>query len=251
MSHFTVGVIVPADVKGDLESVIDDLLAPFWEGLDVPQHSKPCYCVSRDAEQYGSTMANKLVGSWEERKKMFWALPEIITLEAEKNSIVGDRANLNWDEYHRIDDLIDQRWTDFIAAFSQQWDETKHDYTVNHPQYGQPRSDCDTCAGSGTYLSTYNPQSKWDWYSIGGRWNDDLIDGNRAPVAELISRAEQDDVYTFYALVTPEGEWIERGQMGWWGMSSNDKAQDVWQTESLTIYRKFADHDIVLLDCHI
>ena len=32
----------------------------------------------------------------------------------------------------------------------------------------------------GNELSTYNPNSKWDWYSIGGRWSDgnDIVKGN-------------------------------------------------------------------------
>lgn len=40
---------------------------------------------------------------------------------------------------------------------------------------------------NGNHLTTYNPNSKWDWYEIGGRWhntlltkidNEDIIDGN-------------------------------------------------------------------------
>ena len=32
--------------------------------------------------------------------------------------------------------------------------------------------DADYIDADGNELSTYNPKSKWDWYSIGGRWND-------------------------------------------------------------------------------
>ena len=34
----------------------------------------------------------------------------------------------------------------------------------------------------GDLLSTYNPDSKWDWYSIGGRWEGELRLKNGAPV---------------------------------------------------------------------
>ena len=36
----------------------------------------------------------------------------------------------------------------------------------------------------GEHESTYNPCSKWDWYTIGGRW-DGLIENNRCTVKEL------------------------------------------------------------------
>lgn len=38
----------------------------------------------------------------------------------------------------------------------------------------------------GNVLSTYNPDSKWDWYEVGGRWSDELIlkDGSRADSAK-------------------------------------------------------------------
>lgn len=32
--------------------------------------------------------------------------------------------------------------------------------------------DADYIDADGNELSTYNPKSKWDWYSIGGRWDD-------------------------------------------------------------------------------
>ena len=33
------------------------------------------------------------------------------------------------------------------------------------------RFDEDMIKQNGDLLSTYNPNSKWDWYTIGGRWN--------------------------------------------------------------------------------
>ena len=34
-----------------------------------------------------------------------------------------------------------------------------------------PNEVCEECNNSGKRMSTYNPQSKWDWYEVGGRWD--------------------------------------------------------------------------------
>lgn len=44
-------------------------------------------------------------------------------------------------------------------------DKDYHDYTI---------SDKDPLDEDGNLLSTYNPDSKWDWYSEGGRWGGEL-----------------------------------------------------------------------------
>jgi hypothetical protein len=71
----------------------------------------------------------------------------------------------------------------------------------------------------GRPISTYNPDSKWDWYSIGGRWdgwiNDketssESIADNTATTEHAIAREKIP-----HAIVTPDGEWLERGQLGW------------------------------------
>lgn len=158
----------------------------------------------------------------------------------------------------------------------------------------------------GNELTTYNPKSKWDWYSVGGRWSNMLKTkyGMRVDtclVSELDlkpNKKEYDEAARFwelvveeqplrngeekpfnfhkkeyylnrygtkenyamkcstlstYAVLTPDGEWHEPGQMGWWGISSakldDEKAWD-------EAYHKFLDEAdpnwrITIVDCHI
>ena len=102
-------------------------------------------------------------------------------------------------------------------------------------------------AEDGSILSTYNPKSKWDWYLIGGRWNNS-ISGNEAKMSEIpIEKIE-----TPYAFVTPDGEWVERGKMGWFGIGSNEMDDDEWDAK-FKEYLKTLGKDIILtqVDCHI
>lgn len=100
---------------------------------------------------------------------------------------------------------------------------------------------------NGSILSTRNPKAKWDWYQIGGRWCN-TIPGNEAKMSDI----PIEKIDTPYAFVTQDGEWVERGQMGWFGISSNEMDDDKWDAK-FREYLKTLDKDIVLtlVDCHI
>jgi hypothetical protein len=113
-------------------------------------------------------------------------------------------------------------------------------------------------------LSTYNPQSKWDWWVIGGRWNGKVrsaprndetgfnfgseyhqLPENMLPVKELQTPL------SCFALVTPDGVWHEQGEMGMFGMVANEKEEEVWQREVAEILQKHQSDILVGVDCHI
>jgi hypothetical protein len=147
---------------------------------------------------------------------------------------------------------------------SKEWFSTVEDFEKETT--GVPRKDCDSCYGRGTYRTTYNPDSKWDWYVVGGRWNgmvrqkprdDDEGGGNygdefhdvgenSTTVKNLIEAKEIP-----FALLDPEGNWIEKGEMGWWGCVSNETEKNEWEDQVMRVYEKFKDYYAVGLDCHI
>lgn len=112
-------------------------------------------------------------------------------------------------------------------------------------------------------ISTYNPDSKWDWYSIGGRWSGFLCtkekDDEGKPIR--VNQALFKDIDWDYMLendivpfsfVTEEGEWYEKGQMGWWGMTSNEMDRSTW-IEDFQSYLKDIEDDclVTVIDFHI
>ena len=102
-------------------------------------------------------------------------------------------------------------------------------------------------AEDGSILSTCNPKSKWDRYQIGGRWSNS-IPGDEVKMSEIpIEKIEPP-----YAFITPDGEWVERGEMGWFGVGSNEMDKDEWDVK-FREYLKTLDKDIILtqVDCHI
>lgn len=89
----------------------------------------------------------------------------------------------------------------------------------------------------GNLLSTYNPNSRWDWYAIGGRWSPYLplkLDDEEREYTNMATVDEIDwDEYfkvnkSPFCFVTEEGEWVEKGEMGWWGCVNNEKDTIDW-----------------------
>jgi hypothetical protein len=105
----------------------------------------------------------------------------------------------------------------------------------------------------GEPISTYNPDSKWDWYVIGGRWdgwiNDketggESVTDNTATTDQAIARDKIP-----HAIITPDGEWHENGQMGWWAILLTENEN--WDPDARAILARYTGHRLVIVDAHI
>ena len=215
------------------------------------------------------------------------------------------------------------------------WYPTFEDYCEEYCGYIQN--------GEGEWGYTHNPNAKWDWWVIGGRFTGDFLvradlqdcivssdcsegDSDRAPEgykfvdgarkkdicwdlmkqlavdavekgyqkcveafenkdltgfgpltsivddgiaswgAMLYKKGETLDEYkarkgvanvdrymiNAYAFVDRNGDWSGSGDMGWFGISSNDKDERTWNDELQTLINESQDDDfIVSIDCHI
>jgi len=124
----------------------------------------------------------------------------------------------------------------------------------------------------GNGLSTYNPDSKWDWYVIGGRW-DGAIKGDRiestdggfnfgdehhevtnnlTTVKDLLELIKSGVQPSPFGIVSSGGEWYEKGEMGWFGCVKDEKEQDDHNKELIAVLEvENPDDWVVGLDCHI
>lgn len=176
----------------------------------------------------------------------------------------------------------------------------------------------------GNPMTTYNPNSKWDWYSIGGRFPgrlkaknghhgegsafraNPIVDGefdsarvgdidfsmdmdkynkairfwevvvDKEPLRENEKEEDFKNYYrtdwykeyyqnkviyaqicascTTYAVVTPDGRWHQKGDMLWFGMSTEtgDESLD-WDLHYKERFLDAADPDwtLTIVDCHI
>lgn len=271
MSHYTVAVITKTNPNKTYE--LEELLAPFDEGLEV--------------EPYIGRTREEIIEAAKERK------------ESWKKRI---------EEETSIDTL-----KEMLIAPKYQW-ARKYLSAETDEDFHNAEAYIEECDIDGNEWSTYNPNSKWDWYSIGGRWCDALrtLEGERGDCLRLkdwdynyidpsyvahysrywevavegADRTEEEKennkflflykpeyyiekygnksnfiksqlTFSTYALLTPDGEWLEPGKMGWWGISGADpKDEGDWEANFTNlidfIKEKYGDECYVtLVDCHI
>lgn len=112
--------------------------------------------------------------------------------------------------------------------------------------------DEDMVKSNGDLLSIYNPNSKWNWYTFGGRFNNYLKTlSGKTTNEDYVSKIDWEDILPF-AFVTPIGEWHERGKMGWWACVFNEKSHDNWKSEFKEFLDSLDEDTIVtVVDCHI
>ena len=111
---------------------------------------------------------------------------------------------------------------------------------------------------NGRYGYMSNPNAKYDWYQEGGRWSGYLTnkEGNETNV-ELLTEVDWEKTDTPFCFVNAEGEWIERGQMGWFAMVADEKPKEDWDAEfkayvqSLLAEEGADEIEVYAIDYHI
>ncbi len=114
-----------------------------------------------------------------------------------------------------------------------------------------------------------NPDAKWDWYQLGGRWTGyfKLLPGKTGATgrpglfthpaengtADQCRKGDIDpaSVSAPFAVVK-DGMWYQRGELGWWAIVSDDKGEDAWGVEFRELWDSLPDDTLVsMYDCHI
>lgn len=136
--------------------------------------------------------------------------------------------------------------------------------------------------------STYNPNSKWDWFVLGGRWSGNFIrlkpgstsgilgesgtGGNKAGIdaalkgdidfsvilkeAEEKARKESTN-HNILSTILPyafikDGEWYDFDDMGWCDISSNEIPKNDWHDKVWEMLTILPDDTLIsFYDCHI
>jgi hypothetical protein len=132
----------------------------------------------------------------------------------------------------------------------------------------------DEIGPEGQIYSTCNPNSKWDWSVIGGRWagliklkdgckpikpinfsyrwseqnKQEVLSENRADMAIKKDIDNLDDIVCF--AIIKDGKWYEKSEMGSVGMFSNE--DDTWDIQFKKLVNEISDDALItIVDCHI
>lgn len=129
---------------------------------------------------------------------------------------------------------------------------------------------------NGAIWSTYNPDSRWDWWTIGGRWEETYRDRQGETVEAFLAslrktkeglaagenlnphKGEPHAVggvlpwYFPHDILTTDQTWHRIGRTGWWGMRADDMTEAEWVDEAIAALEKEDLASVVYyIDFHI
>lgn len=291
MSHFVVAVISPKhfDDEQEAQQYIDKILAPYSEHIKVEPYDRECYCIGMNARNRARELAAVKIGkSMDQYHDEYWAIPanerpewesyikpytdaeeELLKQQEDYNKpnpTCGEcdgtgyyKSTYNpkskWDWYQ-----IGGRWTGWLSdndynphedplnvetcnicngiGIRDDWATIDEDGNKKFKdEWAEKCNGCNSCHGTGKRV-------KWptQWLAQMSDWN--------MPVQSVLERWDDGDFAPF-AIVTPSGQWIERGQMGWWAMVTNEKDVEDWDKSCLAIFSEHFEGTIITVDCHI
>ena len=157
MSHFYTLVLV--NDKNILDEELARLMSRYSEHEEVDEYDDECYCKNSIASHAAREECEKKFGSFENIRASYWN---------EINSMIGPVKG-NTEEHFKLREEAQEtlKWEDHISA----WVAYENECQKNHPMHNEFDPNCSECNGTGYYKSNYNPDSKWDWYQVGGRWS--------------------------------------------------------------------------------
>ena len=179
-----------------------------------------------------------------------------------------------YDENLEVTPYIGTTKGDLVEERKEMIEEAKNppkDTSIDYSVYKEGMSLAEFCKAyhdeevdeEGNLLTTYNPESKWDWYEIGGRWKGMLMEKSGEKRDQL--RVNQlhpdqkivnirDNLFYTFAVITQDGVWHEMGKMGYWACSSEtDEERDKWIKSYWDRFIKGLSEDTLLtvIDGHI
>lgn len=246
-------------------------------------HPKPQngYAVIKDGELvYGADFTNPnakwdwwvLGGRWQGTFK--------VKPGCEKNAVVGELGTFgklngdtseNFDLVRKADLDFDRMKADAVASRRAGWERTLEKMRAIDPNLGEEDADriryevlqCQPDLVKRWKTETgENKQNFFAWaqnnapahlapyFDVVCNWLESAVleTGNYEKIADWIADAPAISAYAMIA----DGEWIGRGEMGWFGISSGDEDESVWQQRVEDAIRSLPDdHYLAMVDCHI
>lgn len=193
----------------------------------------------------------------------------------------------NDDRTRYIHSLAYDHKEEYCKFFIEKFPELLADFDKQYEEHGEDwNSSLWKKNGDGIWeeWSTYNPDSKWDWYSHGGRWGEciktksgefvdecylDEIDWSPFKPEDYEEKAQKnwrgeeyhplkDSVRYHYTendvpfCIIIDGVWYERGKMGWWACVSDEKEKGAWNEEFMKLVKTLPEKCLVAnYDFHI
>ena len=287
MSHF-VGLVIltPEYTK---EHTLEDSLAKYNENLEtdpyasgnVEEYDKVSFLNHYNQDTIGDSksLAKRFYDDCH-NKEGFLTKAQLAEKWCRKEEDIDDAKYIEAMPYWNKELYVNWFKTIFpevFEKFAECYEESGNDWNGNNWKLNEE-------TGVWEEWSTYNPDSKWDWYSVGGRWSQSIktksgehvnlcllgeIDWSPFKPEDYCKEAEKNwKGEKYYPLkngvkwrftseelpfcVVINGEWYERGQMGFWACVANEKDDKTWNEEFMELIKDLPENsEVYNVDFHI
>lgn len=103
----------------------------------------------------------------------------------------------------------------------------------------------------GRYGYTANPNAKWDWWELGGRWANMIpLKGTRAETNQAYIEDINLDALKVTSAILYKGKWIEGEAKNLYNWT--DEEEEAWEMQTKALFSDLPPGTIVsVVDCHI
>jgi hypothetical protein len=258
MSHFTVLVIGEG---------VDEQMQPFWE-LDMPPSEAEHDERAVFSLEFTKEQAEKDMADYKKKEDN----PKFVdqTLDVYMKDYHGYRynekeggygywynPNAHWDWYS-----IGGRWSGFFKLKKDRRGEMgERSFLDSRPikeGYADIAKKCDIDWGKMKLEAFNKADENWKKYlsrkeeveKSGEKFEKYWEFGIREGETKAYYIKRMCSIYTY--AVVKGGEWYQKGVMGWWGMSYNEKNEDEWEDEFQKLIDELPEDTLLTVcDCHI
>jgi hypothetical protein len=278
MSHFCgLVILTPQYLKN---RTLEDSLDKYDENKEVPEYSRG------EVSDYDKVM---FVEYYKEKEGMnFMPLKERLYSELLEEKKIkrwskkdGERERYIhravYDNKETYAELFKEEYQNLFDMFNELYMKNGQDWNYNSWRFNPISCKWEE-------YSKYNPDSKFDWYTDGGRWASSIKTKSGEHVDQCLlgeidwtdfkpedyEKKEKTDWlgkkykalkesvrwhYTENNLpfnVVIDGKWYEKGEMGWWGITSNEMSEEEWNKKFFELIKNLPENaEVHNIDFHI
>lgn len=279
MSHFTGLVILTPDYIENHFEPLEDALEKYDENKSVPEYSKglvsnydKCFFLRHSNEDIVDKKFEYRIYRRLYRRGKILPYYKQTEFNCGRDRYINYMANQDKEYYVRC----------FLIEYPELFENFEKEYEEKGDEWNGGRWRINPENGKWEEYSTYNPNSVYDWYELGGRWDSSIKTKDNEFVNECFLEEidwtdfspddyEDEEIEDWdgtkykplkdgvkwhftknsvpYCLFI-NGEHTSRGKMGWWGVSSDEKEN--WNKEFFEIISRLPEKsEVYLIDFHI
>lgn len=104
---------------------------------------------------------------------------------------------------------------------------------------------------NGNIVTTYNPNSLYDWFELGGRWEGYFDDENYIKMSEYNELIKKDKFKMCSFFIDEKGDLHRDRNYGWWCSFTELMDAEVYLKEVECVLERNQDNYLYVVDCHI